>query len=390
MGHRSIGNFMTEAVTTAWQSRRPILFVNHSMAMGGIETLIVDLIRRLPRNELEPHVAVFESGGSLETVLVDMCIPIHHIRKRDGVDLRVVMDLRRILNNFDIETVHSHNFSTWLYAALAVHSLPWKRIIHVHTEHSDVAYTRRRYLIERLLGWVTTYTVAVSEHVRSIMINKIGIAGDRVRKVYNGIDAERFAPDASIRYRVRAMLGIGEQDVVVGIVARLSKVKDHTTLLHAFAQITREPALSTRLLIVGEGPERPRIEQIIRNLGLGDCVMLLGERQDIADILNAVDIYALSSLSEGMNLTLLEAMGCGLPVVATSVGGNTETVVENMTGFLTPPQDAVALSSALKRLVTSDSLRQRLGHQGRERILQVFNQSAMVKAYLSLYRRKQQ
>jgi sugar transferase (PEP-CTERM/EpsH1 system associated) len=377
---------MIGAVTTARQQRRPILFVNNSMAMGGIETVIVDLVRQLPRDELVPYVAVFESGGSLEPVLADVGVPVCDLGKRAGVDFRMVANLRRLLRARGVEVVHSHDFSPWLYTTLAVCSLRGSRIVHVHTEHSPVDYARRRYLIERLLGAMTTHVVAVSAHVRNVMVDEIGFTRGRVRLVYNGIDTGRFSPDTSVRDRVRSELGIGDNEIVVGIVGRLVEVKDHVTLLQTFAELVKRQSQALRLMIVGEGPERARIVETARVLGVGDRIALLGERRDVADLLNAMDIYALSSRSEGMNLTLLEAMGCCLPVVATSVGGNVEIVVDGKTGLLVPPARATAFVLALERLIVSSELRRDYGNQGRERVLRNFSHSAMVEAYRALYR----
>lgn len=374
--------------TSSNRTPLPVLFVNHSMAMGGIETLIVDFVRCLSADGVAPRIAVFEAGGSLERRLEELSIPLHRLGKRAGVDLRMVLCLRGLLKQHGIRVVHSHNFSTWLYSALAVLISPGADIVHVHTEHSNVEYAPRRYRLERLLGALTPYTVAVSRHVQDVMIRRIGIPARRVRLIYNGIDTSRFAPDPMRRGHARADLGIAENEILIGIVARLAPIKDHVTLLHGFRQLLDRARRPVRLALIGDGPERSAIDDVVRTLRIDERTLRLGERQDIPDLLNALDIYVLSSLNEGMNLTLLEAMGTGLPIVATAVGGNPEIVVPGATGLLVPSRDPTALAAALARLVESDAERLAFGSAGRARILEHFSQATMLRAYMELYRRQ--
>lgn len=366
-------------------ARETVLFVNHSMATGGIETLIVDMARALRMRDFAPAVAVFEGGGSLERSLGELGVAVHPLAKREGLDPFLVLRLRRLIVRAAVEVVHSHNFSTWLYTALALRGLT-RSVRHVHTEHSNVEFRARRYWLERLLGRMTTYTVAVSAAVRDTMIGDIGIPPDRVRLIYNGIDTKRFAPDAARRQSMRQALGAGPDTVVIGIVARLAAVKDHATLIHAFARLRRACTRPVQLVLVGEGPERTALEQGVAAHGLGADVRLAGEQHDTHDWLRAFDVYALSSTSEGMNLTLLEAMSTGLPVVATDVGGNPEIVRDGETGLLTPARDAQAMAETLSRLVASDTLRARMGAAGRRRVEECFSQESMLQAYIELYR----
>lgn len=364
--------------------RTRILYLNHCMAMGGIENMIVDFTRLLPRDEFEPHVGVFEGGGSLEAVLGEERVPVHRLNKREGIDPGLVLRLRRLLRRERIRVIHSQNYSAWLYACVAARGL--RGMTHVHTEHSGVESFRRRYAAERWLSRFTTVVVAVSRHVHDVMIHEIGISPRRVRLIYNGVDTARFAPRAPVREAVRRALGMAPDTVVIGIVARLAPIKNHELLLRAFAGLSGEPERVARLAIVGDGPERAALERLAQELGIGGRVAFLGERRDTPELLNAFDLYSLTSISEGMNLTLLEAMASGLPVVATGVGGNTEIVREGETGYLVPSADADAMQQRLRRLVLDSAQRARMGSAGRERVLRDFDQQVMMRHYLSLYR----
>lgn len=364
--------------------RKKILYLNHCMAMGGIENMIVDFTRLLPADEFEPHVAVFEGGGSLEAALKERHVPVHWLDKHEGIDLGLVFRLRRLLQNQGFQVVHSNNYSAWLYACVASRGL--RRLTHVHTEHSGVDSFRRRYTAERWLSRFTTHVVAVSKHVHDVMIDEIGISPQRVRLIYNGVDTMRFCPSPQGRESMRRNLQIPPDVVVIGIVARLARIKNHEILIRAYAKLHAAPGKKTRLVIVGDGPERAGLEEMSRQFGISADVLFLGERRDTPELLNAFDIYILPSLSEGMNLTLLEAMGAGLPVVASRVGGNVEIVEDGNTGYLFPSGNVDALSELFGRLVSEPERRARMGQSGRERVLRQFDQRAMMQHYLSLYR----
>lgn len=362
--------------------KRRILFVNHSLAMGGIETMIVDMVRLLPKDQYHAEVAVFEGGGTLEQALEKDGIVVHRLGKREGVDAGLFLRLRSLLRAGRFDVLHTHNYAAWLYGNIA------RRLagtaIHVHTEHSGVTASKLRYAAERFLSKSTSAVVAVSDHVVDVLVNHIGVASSRVKLIYNGVNTQRFVRDMQQREEVRVALGISASEVVVGIVARLAPIKNHTYLLDAFAELVKLSP-TTRLLIVGDGAERGRLEQHAQRIGVSYRTIFAGERRDTERMLNAMDVYALSSTSEGMNLTLLEAMSSGLPVVATAVGGNTEIVCEGETGYLVPLGSPVEFARALAACTNSESLRHTLGGNARNSVARRFDEHAMIAQYTHLY-----
>lgn len=365
-------------------STKRILFVNHSLGMGGIETMIVDMVRLLPTDQFSPEVAIFESGGNLERTLIERGIPVHYLNKRDGVDAGLFLRLRKLLKERKIQVVHSHNFSAWLYSSVATRSVG--NIVHVHTEHSGVGVLPRRHMVERWLSRLTHHVVAVSKHVHQVMVREIGISRMRVKLIHNGVNTARFAPNAVTRSVTREALALGDDDIAIGIIARLAPVKNHAHLLRAFASLLNTGHTRAKLLVIGDGPERQKLEALAAQLGIAASTRFLGERRDTEALLNALDIYALSSLSEGMNLTLLEAMSTGLPIVATAVGGNGEIVKDGSTGFLVSLIDLDAMSSRLKQLMDNPSLRRQFGQAARTSAIDRFDEQVMIEAYLALYR----
>jgi glycosyltransferase involved in cell wall biosynthesis len=171
---------------------------------------------------------------------------------------------------------------------------------------------------------------------------------------------------------------------VVGIVARLARVKDHVTLLEAYLSLT---ALGdkNRLLVVGDGQLRAKLEDLAFSLGISKRVIFAGLRDDIPDLMRAMDIFVLSSLSEGISLTLLEAMACCLPLVATEVGGNPEVVINGETGYLVPPRNPEEMAKKLLLLINNEKLRRQMGEKGRERVIRNFGIKETTRKYEELY-----
>jgi len=197
------------------------------------------------------------------------------------------------------------------------------------------------------------------------------------------VDTRSFSPDG--RDSARRALGIPDGSIAIGTVGRLDPVKNHLGLISAFSRIAADARVL--LYIAGGGPCHAELERVTRSLGLADRVHLLGEREDVPEILRGLDIFVLSSLGEGMSNTILEAMATGLPVVATRVGGNPELVLHDVTGFLAEPQSTDSLVGALSRYVAEPGLRMSHGHAARNRADSEFGLSRMLGAYEDLYSR---
>lgn len=361
-----------------------LLLVTQSLAMGGVETMVCDLVRLLGSTEFVPEVAVLESGGALEAGLREKGTPVHDLGKRPGLDLAVASRLRRLVRERSLAVIHTHNFAPWFYTSIAAIGAPTVR--HVHTQHSEVQPSVVRHFLTRRCAPRTDEVVAVSTAVQRCLSEQAGVERSAVRVIPNGIDTRRFRPDPAGRATMRHALGIEDHAVVIGVIARLVPLKGHRDLLDALAMARRAARVPLRLLVVGDGPARTALEAHAAQLGLGDVVTFLGERRDTDALLAAMDVYALPSLSEGMNLTLLEATAAGLPIVATNVGGNPEIVTEGTTGYLVPMADPGRLADALVTLAHDDEARTRFGAAGRLRALHCFDELTMFAGYLSAYR----
>jgi len=202
-----------------------------------------------------------------------------------------------------------------------------------------------------------------------------------VHVIHNGIDLDK---PVQARHEIRHALALGDRPTV-GIVARLAPVKNHDLLLRAWKRLL-EVVPEAVLLVIGDGSQAQRLEGLRQDLALGNSVRFLGFRNDVSELLQALDVFVLCSLSEGLSLTLLEASSMGIPIVATDVGGNPEVVKDGMNGILVASESEIELANSLARLLQDRSLQERFGASGRTRHQQAFTLYAMVRGYATLYR----
>jgi sugar transferase (PEP-CTERM/EpsH1 system associated) len=230
--------------------------------------------------------------------------------------------------------------------------------------------------------------VAVSEDLSNWLVGSIGVSPEKVSRIYNGVDTGCFYPKNGTHSFIGPKGFISENTIVIGTVGRLEKVKDQSTLVRAFLHLINfEPNARERLrlVMVGEGSLCEEAQQLLRTANAEQLAWLPGERNDIPEIIRALDLFVLPSLREGISNTILEAMGTGLPVVATRVGGNPELVVEGETGTLVPPADPIAMASAIRAYLDHPYLLKAHGQAGRKRVEQHFTMEKMVNGYMEVY-----
>lgn len=348
---------------------------------GGTERLVVELIRRL-HTRFPMAVCCLDEPGKWAAQLTTMGVEVTALRRQPGFHVGLARDVARVARHHHATILHCHHYSPFVYGRLAALLVPGIRL--VFTEHgrlSDAPASRKRQLATRLLRTGVPRLYAVSHDLRRHLIEE-GFPS-RLEVIWNGIDPRR-APVEADRDRAQANLGVTPEHRVIGSVGRLDPVKDFRTLLQAFAAaLARDSRL--RLFIVGEGPEQAALDEVIRAAGLGERARLLGHREDVPLLLPGFDVYVNSSITEGVSLTILEAMAAERPVVATAVGGNPEVVQDEVTGLLCPARDAAALAGAMTNLAADAPRAARLGVAGRERVLAHFTLDQMVHRYAQIY-----
>lgn len=365
---------------------RPVLaYVVLSLNPGGTERLVVDMARTFA-STYEVNVFCLDEPGDWATVLRESGIPVHVLWRRPGLDLSLALRLAAHLRACGAHIVHAHQCTPWFYSALARLLYPLPRLLlEEHGRfHPEVDKPLRRIVNRWLIAPLTHRFVAVSKDIRSRLERYEGISGDRISVVYNGV-APAPALDARERERLRARLGFSAGDFVVGTVGRLDPIKNLPMLVAALERaMSGVPHL--RGLIVGDGPLREETADLIGKAGLSATVLMTGHRDDARSLVQCMDLFVLSSLSEGTSMALLEAMAAQVAVAVTDVGGNPEIVDAGAGGWVVPSGDAAALANVIEGAANDTPVRERVAQAGRDRFVERFGFDDMVDTYRQIYR----
>ena len=349
-----------------------VAHVTLGLEVGGQEKLLVEFARRADRTRFDLHFVSLGGRGVLAGDLEACGWPVTALGEPTGFRPGLVRRLARLFRELRIDVVHTHDERPHIYGALAARLAGARRVI--HTRHHGMAdrLSRRQAMLVRLASELTDRFVCVSADSARQAVRQ-GVPARVVRVLHNGIDLTRFAAPA---FR-------GEGPAVT--VARLSPEKDIATLLKAAALAVRQDA-AFRLEIAGDGPCMADLRRLSAGLGLDGVVRFHGQVRDVPGLLARAGLFVLPSLTEGVSLTLLEAMACGLAVVATRVGGNPEVVADGETGLLTPAGDPAALSAALLRLRGDGATRREMERASRRRVERLFDVRQMTSEYEKMYR----
>lgn len=385
----STGQLVTSAAPVAGH-RSPVqtgtvCHVVHSLGVGGAEVLVADMIRGLS-DRFRSVVACLDDVGSIGESLISDGVPLRLLERAAGVDVSCSRRLRAFARQQSVDMYHVHQCTPMFQAMLS--RFPRKRpplLLTEHGRHHPDLPSRRRALCHRLLLCKADRLVAVGHATREALIANEGLPADRVEVLYNGVDLAPYSEvSPAARGEVRAELQLGPSDLVITIVARLDPIKDHSTAVQTL-QIARESVPHAKLLIVGDGVEREPITAEIEQAGLREHVRMPGTRNDVPRLLAASDVLLLSSIGEGIPLTVIEAMASGTPVVSTSVGGVPEMIVDGESGLLAEVGDARALAAHIVRLWTDSGLRKRLTANATKRARELFSRETMLSRYAAIY-----
>ena len=356
-----------------------VLHLIESLEFGGAEKVAIDLANEIVKRH-EVTICCVKKMGDLAGS-VDPRIRVLCLEKGEGNDYSIPIRIARLLRQSRIDVLHAHNWGVFLEAAVAGMLARTSVLINtVHGPYMDYApgawpklKRKMRHLLERLFAPVFFKIVTVSDSIRQYVCDEIGIPGFRLTTIHNGIQTDRLE-------RTKRC----ENEVVCITVGRLAQIKNQAMMIRAFA-LTRNAG--TKLWLVGDGPERAKLEALTVELGLRARVTFVGFRHDVADLLAQSDIFLMSSDYEGVSIAVLEAMRAGLPIIGTRVGGMVETVIEN-TGILVAAGDIKAMAAALDTLIESPQRRSMLGAAGTQFLQSEFSILSMVERYEALYKGK--
>jgi len=357
-----------------------VLYLLETSGPGGAERMLLDLAANLG-SRCRAVVGVMKAGW-LQSQAVSAGIPCVRLDGEGLGDLGVLGRLVEVIEARDIAVIHAHEFYTGMIGTIVsvVTRIPLVVTIHGKSYYPD---KRRRRAVCRVMAAGAAAVVTVSEDLRRFFCHVTGTSLDRVRVIYNGIDV----PGSPLRGRNVELLdavGIPREARIVGAVGNLYPVKGHLDLIRAARTIVdRQP--TTHVVILGRGALHDALVAEAESLRIRDRIHLLGYREDVNEWLGAMDVFTMPSLSEGLPLSLLEAMAAGVPPVVTEVGGMPEVVLDGQTGFIVPPRNVAALADRISFLLGNPPLAAEMGAASRERIKDRFALDSMAAEYRDLY-----
>lgn len=364
-------------------SPKKVLHLTYDMRIGGTEMVIRNIIEGSDRDLFLMSIFCIEEPiGPWGIELQNQGVKITAKARKPGFDLTLIANINRHLKENNIDVIHCHQYTPWVYGVLAAVGTKTKVIFTEHGRFYPDSSSWKRKLINPLLCKITNHVTSISKATKEALVEYENIPKNRIEVIYNGIASLQVNQNET--QKTRTKLGINTSTTIIGTIARLDPIKNHKMMLNSFAIIVKQFD-DIKLIIVGDGEERENIKTQISNLDLVNKVILTGYDPRPQRYLELMDIYLLSSLSEGTSMTLLEAMSLGKPCIATDAGGNPEIVKNFETGLITSNDDAAKFAEAVMTLLNQHELCSNYGQEGKRVFDSSFNVTKMNEKYALLY-----
>ena len=364
-----------------------VLFLATHLPVGGAERLLVDLVRGLDRAKFAPEVGCIKELGPIGELLAKE-IPVHSRLSHGKFDPLVLPRLVHLLRSRRIDALVTVGAGDKMFWGRIAGKLACTPVV-VSALHSTGWPDGVGTLNRMLTPWTDAF-IGVAESHAKFLREVEHFPSSKVVTIRNGVDTDRFAPGPE-RVRIRTELGIEPDAPAAAIVAALRPEKNHEMFLRV-ANMVRIQMPGAKFIIVGDGPERSRLESLSARWNVAEDVRFLGNRDDVPAVLMAADVVLLTSKNEASPVSVLEAMACQRPVLSTEVGSLAETVQHGVTGYLTPPDDADRMAKRLIKLFRSPAKIQSLGRAARDWVVAHASVGSMIRGYedliTSIYTRK--
>ena len=363
--------------------RLKVMMLTVGLEVGGTENQALELSSRLDRRRFYVTVCALKGEGAIASELRDRGIKVVALSGKGKWDVRVPFRLWRVLRAERPDIIHAFLFLSNIISRVMGRCLNVPVVMGSY-RGVEIWKSWPFVFIDRMTsGWTQTMTCC-SHAVRQSVLSRIGGSPEKYVAIHNGVDVARFGGRSLL---TRADLGLPDHVGVIGTVCRLNEpLKGLANLLQAFARLLTEPGMDhCRLLLVGDGPSRSRLEDLAMTLGISKYVVFAGMRRDVEQILPLIDLFVLPSLYEGFGIAIIEAMAASRPVVATAVGGIPEIVVQGETGLLVPPGDVAGLAGAMCRILSHPERAAAYGAAGLRRVCERFSIEIAVKRHEDLY-----
>ncbi len=363
--------------------KKKVVHVTFNMGIGGAERVIANLVENTDAARFDVSVLCLEQPvGPFGQKLRKKGYRVDSLYRRPGFDIRLLAQVREYLVQERVDILHCHQYTPYVYGVLAA---AFHRIKVIFTEHGRFHPDRRRLkrvLLNPLLSKCTDHLTAISLATRAALIRFENFPGHRISVIYNGI-----VPGTNglpVNGSLRDALGIPVKAHVLGSVGRLDPIKNQAMMLRVLKQLL-EKYPDTFLVLVGDGPERENLQELTRRLKLTSRVIFAGYQADPQLYYGIMDIFLLTSHSEGTAMTLLEAMAAGLPCVVTDAGGNAEIIENDGTGLVVPRGCEEDLANRITRLLADNANMSKFGEAARQRFEKEFTAKKMTRSYETLY-----
>ena len=366
-----------------------VVHLIYKLDVGGLETLLVECVNRMPSSMYRHAVICLTDYTDFSKKITRRDVEIFSLNKKPGLGLGTHFAIWKLFRKLKPSILHTYNLSAIEYTVAAtLAGVP----IRVHAEHgrdtSDPDGTNGKHnLLRRLLIPFVDCFIPVSKDLQNWLRTHIHVPDAKNLLINNGVDIRQFSLQKGVD-TLRNESNFPADSFIIGTVGRIQDVKNHAGLIDAFILLRNMlPAYKSRLrlAIIGHGPLFSKIEEKIKNVGIGDVVWLPGSRDDVANLMQSFSVFAMTSIAEGTPVVILEAMASGLPIIATKVGGIPEVVIEGQTGTLVTAGETDAFAKAISTYVLAPDTLSEHGAAGRKRVEEIYSVEAMLAAYTNLY-----
>jgi len=355
------------------QKRIKIVHVINSLNYGGAENQVVQLLNGLNSYSFEKYLVTFKNLETANTRALSPEIKRYIVKRRRWGDVGCIFRLYHLFKALKVDVVHAHMFQANLFVAIAARLAGVS--VAFTTEHGRNSWKKpiHHYMERWIISPLVSMRVAVSRNICEVRLESGDVPEDKITVIPNCVEISEKINRYETGKRLR-----------IGTVGRLVPAKDYHTLIIAFNKLL-EDGLNIDLIFVGDGPERSRLESLVQDLNISNHVKFAGFQEDVRSFLNEFDLFVLSSITEGIPVAMLEAMAMGVPVVATRVGGIPEVIQDNVNGLLVECRNPEMLAGAIKQLIDDNSLREKIGGAGHEKVKCSFSREAICSQYEQLY-----
>lgn len=360
-----------------------VLHITYDMRIGGTEMVIKNIIEGNTDTHIKMSIFCIESPlGTWGEELKKTGTSIVNTNRKPGFDTTLIKAIRKHIKENNIDILHCHQYTPWVYGAFAAAFTKTRVIFTEHGRFYPEVKSWKRKFINPLLIHLTNQVTAISNATKEALSEYEYITSQRVKVIYNGIEPLQLNHDrvASLRHS----LSISKDAIIFGTVARLDPIKNQAMMLRAYSKLVNKHD-NTKLVIVGDGIEMSSLKSLASSLSIENKVLFMGYISNPIDYIGLIDIFLLSSLSEGTSMTLLEAMSLSKPCVVTDAGGNSEIIKNGENGFVVENKNVDAFYTAMEKLMLKPKLREAMGEYGKQVFDHKFHQKLMTKSYHGLY-----